>query len=102
MRVLGRHLGIALDHPALNVDGAAHGVDDADEFDQHAVAGGLDDTAAVLGDLWIDQFLAMRFQLAERAFFVGAHQPAVAGNVGRENGGQPPFDASFDHKIFLS
>ena len=55
-----RHIGVALDHAALNVDGAAHGVDDADEFHQHAVAGRLDDTAAVLGDLGVDQFLAMR------------------------------------------
>jgi hypothetical protein len=33
---------VALDHPALNVDGAAHGIDRADEFYQHPVAGRLE------------------------------------------------------------
>ena len=57
---IGSYIGIAFGHAALNVDRVAHRVDDADEFHQHAVARGLDDTATVLGDLGIDQFLAMR------------------------------------------
>jgi hypothetical protein len=44
----------------------------------------------------------MRFQLSKGSLFVNAHQPAVASNVGRHNGGEPPLDASLDHKIFLS
>jgi hypothetical protein len=32
----------------------AHRIDDAGKLDQQAVAGGLDDAAAVLGDLRID------------------------------------------------
>ncbi len=51
----GRYLGIALDHAALDVNGATHGVDDADKFHQHAVAGCLDDPAPMLGDFGIDQ-----------------------------------------------
>ena len=86
---IGWHIGIAFGHAALDFDGAAHSIDDADEFHQHAVAGGLDDAAPVLGDLGIDQFLAMRLELAKRAFLVDAHQPAVAGDVARENRGQP-------------
>ena len=97
MRRSAGYIGIAFDHAALDVDGAAHRVDDADEFHQHPVAGGLDDAAAVLGDLGVDQFLAMRFQLSKRALFVNAHQPAVAGHVAREDGGQPPFDPRFSH-----
>ena len=58
--------------------------------------------AAVFGDLGIDQFLAMCFQLSKGSLFVNAHQPAVASNVGRQNGGKPPLDAGLDHKIFLS
>ena len=81
--VLGRHLGIALDHAALYVDGATHGVDDADKFHQHPIAGSLDDPTPVLCDFGINQFLAMRFQLSKGSLFVRAHQPAVASNVGR-------------------
>jgi hypothetical protein len=35
-------------------DSAAHRIDDAPELYQHAVAGGLDDPAVVLGDFRID------------------------------------------------
>ena len=52
----------------------------------------------MLGDLGIDQFLAMRLQLSKRAFFVDAHQPAVAGDVARQNRGKPSFDARFSHE----
>jgi hypothetical protein len=99
---LGRYLDIALDHPALNVDGATNGVDDADKFHQHPVAGGLDDPTPVLGDFGINQFLAMRLQLSKGSLFVNAHQLAVASNVGRQNRGKPPVNASLNHKIFLS
>src|SRR4029453_3348653 len=99
---LDRQLGIALDHAALNVDGATDGVDDADELQNHPIPAGLEDSAAMLGDLGIDQFLAMLLQLAKRAFLVGAHQPAVASNVHSQNRGKPPIDASLDHAVFLS
>ena len=33
----------------------------------------------------------MRFQLNEGAFIVGTHQPAVAHDVSREDGADPPF-----------
>jgi hypothetical protein len=50
----------ALEHAALNFNGAAHSVDDADEFHQHAISGRLNDMAAVLGDFGINQILTMR------------------------------------------
>ena len=46
---------IALDHPALHLDPAAHSIDDARELGQKAVAGVLHDPAAVFGDLRIHQ-----------------------------------------------
>ena len=33
----------------------------------------------------------MRLELRQSAFFIGAHQPTVARNIGRENGAQSPF-----------
>jgi hypothetical protein len=47
-------------HAALNVDGAAHGIDHADKLHQHSVAGRLNNAAAMLGDLGVDQFLTVR------------------------------------------
>jgi hypothetical protein len=44
---ISRHAGVALDHSVLNLDGAAHGGDDAAKLDQGAVAGPLDDASVV-------------------------------------------------------
>jgi len=52
---VGSDLGIALRHTALHGQRAAHGVDDARKLDQDAVAGGLDDAAAMHRDGRIDQ-----------------------------------------------
>src|SRR6267143_3505859 len=41
-------------------------------------------------DLRIDKFTLVCLQPLERTFFVGSHQPAVAGDVGRQNGREPP------------
>ena len=51
------HVDIALGHCALDFHRAAHRIDSAGELDQHAVAGGLDDAAAVRGDPGIDERL---------------------------------------------
>ena len=56
--------------PLLHLDRAAHRIDDAGKLDQQAVAGGLDDAAAVLGDLGVDELGADRLQRGERAFLV--------------------------------
>jgi hypothetical protein len=40
--------------------------------------------------------------LSKSSLFVNAHQPTVASNVGRQNGGKLPLDSSLDHKNFLS
>ena len=57
---------------ALHLDGAVQRIDHAGELDQHAVAGGLDDAAAVLGDLRVDELAAQRLQPGERAVLVRA------------------------------
>ena len=64
-------VGVALGHPALHLDSKAHRVDDAGELDQHAVAGGLDDAAAVLGDLGVAQFGPDPLERGERPLLVG-------------------------------
>jgi len=43
------------------------------------------DTAAMFGDFWVDKCPATRFQPGQRAFFIAAHQAAIAGNVSCED-----------------
>lgn len=50
----------------------------------------------------IDQLLAVRFELTQRAFLVCTHQPAIAHNVGRHNGGKPAVSALLGHEFFPS
>jgi hypothetical protein len=59
---IGGRSRIARSHFALHLDRTAHRVYHAAEFDQHAVAGGLDDPPTMLGNLRIDQFAAFRGQ----------------------------------------
>src|SRR5437868_5275576 len=39
----------------------------------------------MLSAFWIDQLAAKQLEAGERALFVRAHQPAIAGDVGGEN-----------------
>jgi hypothetical protein len=86
--VLRRDAGVSLGHRLLHRDGAAHRVDDAGKFHQHSVAGGLDDAAAVLGDLRIEELAALRFEAFERAFRVCAPQPRIPRHIGGEDRGK--------------
>jgi hypothetical protein len=79
--------GVSLDHCALDFHGAAHSIDSACEFHQGTIPSGLDDAAAVLGDLGIDEFATASLERSESAFLVNTHQAAVTGDIGREDGG---------------
>jgi len=48
---VGRRIGVAFGHLALDLDGAAYRIDDARKFDQQTVASGLDDAAAIFGSI---------------------------------------------------
>ncbi|MEJ2435649.1 MAG: hypothetical protein P8Y53_21820 [Pseudolabrys sp.] len=81
----------------MDVEGTAHGIDRAGEFGQHAVAGGLENAALMLGDFRIDNLAPAVLQRRQRALLVGAHQPTVADHVSRKNGRQPPYGAPLGH-----
>src|SRR5204863_3413954 len=91
--LVGWYVGVALGHAALHLDGAAHRIDDTGELREQTVAGGFDDAAAVLGNLRVAEFAPDRLQCRERPFLVRAHQPRIAGDIGRQYRRQPPLSA---------
>ena len=46
----------------------------------------------MLGDFGVAEFTANRTQCRERALFVRAHQPRIAGDIDRQNGRQSSLD----------
>jgi hypothetical protein len=76
---------VPLRHHLLHLDRTADRVDDPGKFHQHAVAGGLDDAAVVLGDFRIEELAAQGFEAFVRALLIGAHQSRIAGDIGGEN-----------------
>ena len=89
-----RHLGVALDHAAVDFHRAAYSIDNASELDQQPITCRLDDAAVMLRDLRVDQLAPMRLQRRQRADLVGAHQTAVSGDIGGQDGGKPSLDAA--------
>ena len=85
------------EHRALDRHRAAYGIDDAGELNQQPVACGLDDPAVMAGDGGIDTLAPVRLQRIQRADLVRAHEPAVAGDVGRQNCRQPALDSRRCH-----
>jgi len=79
--LLGWHPRIALRHSTLLLDRAAHGVHHAAELDQNSVAGAFDNAATVFRDLGFQKLTAVSVEAGKRAFLVGAHEPAVAGDI---------------------
>jgi hypothetical protein len=83
------HLRAAVRHRALDLDGAAHGIDDARKLHQHAVAGGLDDATVMLPDFRVDEFATMRLQPIDGTFLIGSHQPRITRHIGGQDGRKP-------------
>jgi hypothetical protein len=83
-----RHLRLAVDHPALNLSGAAHCVHNTWKFRQQAVAGVLYDAAPVLLDFRINHLPEMRFEALLRALLVNSHQARIADHISGEDRGE--------------
>jgi hypothetical protein len=66
-----RSLAIQLGQRRLYFAGTPQGVDDAGELDQQPVARGLDQPAAMLGDLRVDHLGTKRLEPTQRAILVG-------------------------------
>src|SRR5229473_3655081 len=88
-----KHFGIAHGHTALNFDSATQRIHDAAELRQHAVASVFNNPPAVFGDFGFDERAKMALQLEVCGLLVDAHEPAVAGDISRKNGGEPSLQA---------
>lgn len=78
---IARHIQIAPSHTFLDLDRGMHGICNAMELDQHAVAARLDYAAMIPVDHRIDELDAMRSEPGKRAALVCFHEPAVADHV---------------------
>ena len=87
----GQAAGVFLSDCLLHRDGAFDGIDGAGKIGDNAVAGGVEDAAVMDPDQLVKD-RAVGLQLAQRADFVDAHQPAVFGDVGGKDGGELAFD----------
>src|SRR6516164_403727 len=82
------HVRLTVDHPSLDLYGAAHRVDHARELCQEAVAGILDSAAAMLGDLRIDHFPEVGPETLVRPLLIVSHQPRVSRHISGEDRGE--------------
>lgn len=72
---------VALGHAPLDVNCAAHCIDNTREFQQQPVTGRLDDAAVMLRDLGVDELSPVRFQCRQRATIVHTHEARVPGHI---------------------
>src|SRR5271170_3910535 len=91
-----RDSGVAVHHRVLHFDGATHGVDDAAELYDVAVAGCFDDAPVMHCDGGVDQIAAQRPEPRQDSIFVRASQTAVSDHVGAKYGRKFP---GFGHGV---
>jgi hypothetical protein len=85
---LRRQASIALDHPVLHINSAAHGIDNASELDENAVSSPLNDAAVMRRDGGIEQIAPQPAQPRKRPLLVGTGKLAVPGHICCQNCGQ--------------
>jgi hypothetical protein len=84
---------VPLCHELLNRDSALDCGNDGGEFHQDAIARGLDDPPAMAGHDRIDGGPVF-LESARRAYLINAHQPAIASDIGGQDGGKSAFDTA--------
>jgi hypothetical protein len=97
-----RHRRILLGHGALDFNGTAYRIYGAGKFDQHSVAGRLDDPPAMFGYGGVNESLPDRLEPGQRAFLVYAHEAAIPGDIRREHRCKSSFHAFGSHRTILN
>jgi hypothetical protein len=91
--VVVRHGRVLLGHPALDLYGASDRIHGTSKLDQDAIAGRLDDPAAIGGDGGTDERFPDSLEPSQRAFLIYAHETAVPGDIRCQHRCQTPFHA---------
>lgn len=78
--------GIMLNHAVLDLDRTPHGVNDAAEFHQNAVAGARHDVAVMNRDARLIR--SVRRQPRHGALFVGSREATIPSNIRCQNRGE--------------
>jgi len=81
--------GVAFRHALLNFDHALGRIHHGGELQQQAIAHGLDDAAAMFGNLAVDHFRPVGPQTGQGPSLVHAHELGIADYVGGYDGRQP-------------
>src|SRR5215468_6839467 len=88
MPIRVRHFRFAVDHSALDLHSAAHGVHNTRKLRQEAIASVLHNPATVLLDLRIDKLPEVCLEALVRALLVRPHQARIARHIGGEDCGE--------------
>ena len=93
-----RQPGVALRDCRLDRHGAGHGIDDALEHQERAIAHQLDDPAVMARDQRVDEFGTDSLEPGDGPRLVGLHHPRVAHDIGRDDRKQATLQRTFRHR----
>ena len=96
--VLGQ-VGIPGSHAPLDFHGTGYCIHYAGKLGQYAVTCGLEDSALMFDDPWVDQFGAKLFECRQGAQLVGAHEAAIADDVRSKDGSQMALYCILNHPV---
>jgi hypothetical protein len=82
--------GIALGLSALHTDGTPQSVDHTVKLYEQAVAHGLDQPAMMFRERGLENLVLVGLKARARPLLVCLTQPAIAGDVCDQDGGEPP------------
>jgi hypothetical protein len=74
---------------ALNIDGAAHDIDNAAELDQQPIPHGFDQPAVMFYDPRREDLLHVGLKTCARSFFIDVPEVAIAGDIGNQYSSEP-------------
>ena len=92
---------VAKGHARLYGDRTAYGLDGARKIHEQAITSPLDYPSAVLSNARLHEFIQMCLEIAKGLLLIAAHEPAVAGNICRQNRREFAFSVRAGHGVTM-